>query len=759
MQGIILCGGRGKRLEPMTSERPVSLLRLLGKEVIKYNIEYLKKNNVDQITLAVGYGAEQIRRYCDIIDCKDIKLDISYCNKNGTASAILYAANKNQENIIVYDGNCICDFPLDEMIDFHISNNSLCTALLNDYDDSYNKLCVCADEENRITSITKEPSRCTCGCDYCLAGVYIINKRIFEQCSFSENDDFNFDTLLKLCKEGNDLYGFKNKGFCQKLLTIKDVLNCQEYLLDNSDNKNIKSYNGVSLKDNVYIGKNVVIESGTIIGSNTVIDDNSVVRSKSIISNSYIGRNTVVSCGCEIYDSFICDSCYLDSAVKCYDFTTVGDRTCIGAESILRKRAVIPTDKVLGNNSYVCGSLNAQTTSYECIDDEGIFTLSQNILGDALKFGMAVASSSDEKLLVVIGYSENKNAEMISNAVKYGILTAGSDVICIGKAICSQVIYSTNRLNSKIGIFVDSGEHCKIKIFSKNGLPIKRNYEVAVERTFLNNSMRFLNSNMWGNEFFSDAEHIMYKNHICGFLPEYLHGYCVQIKTASSVTAKLVDEIFHSRNDINGERLIFNINCCGDKCSLYSERTGNVSWDKLICICILIMFEEGKSVAVPYTFPSSADWLAENKNGILYRFYNSPVDDSDYKGRLTAESKDNLFLTDPLILISKILGYIVNKKILLKKILDEIPSIYTTQRLMVSKTKSSAVRKALSLNNAGLSEGLIFENQNSRAIIRNLKNEKGLIIFAESLKAEQASSICDEIEEKIKMYESRKSNL
>lgn len=754
MQAIILCGGRGKRLGSMTLERPVSLQKILGKEILKYNIEYLQKNNVDKITLAVGYRAEQIKQYCNTFNCKGIELDISSCNSNGSSSAVLYAFDKRQENIIVYEGNSICNVPLENMIEFHISNNSIFTALVTDLKDSYNEIGVCINDEHQITNVTKESSFSDGDCDHCLSGVYIINKKIFEYSSFSENYDLNYDALKELCQNTNKVYGYKSNGYSQKIITISDFLKCQANLLDEVFDNEIKNYNGVVIKNNVCIGKNVTIESGAIIGPNTVVDDNCVIKSKCAISNSYIADNTVISNGCDITDSVVCRCSRLDSCVKLSDFTVIGDRSYVGRESMLMKKADIPTDSVIKSNSHIMDSLIQKNISYDFIDDDGVFTLSDNVLCNSLKFGMAVGSSINIDSSVMIGFSENKTAEIIATAVKYGILTTGADVISVGKTSYSQMAFLTNKMNCQIGIFVDSEIHSKIEIFSKNGLPIKRDFEFAIENAFFSNSFRQLDSDMWGDSYFSDAGHIMYKKYLCDLLPSYLKGYCVQIKTTSLMTAKIVDEIFHDRNDINGERLVFNINCYNNKCSLYSDNIGYLSWDKLVCICIFIMFEKGYPVAVPFTFPSSADWLAENKNGILYRYYNSSVGDCDIKGRQTAECEHELFLNDPLILIAYILDYLIAEKSSLKKILNEIPNIYLTERFLLVKSKSSDIRKALSKGNTTLSEGIVFENQNARAIIRNLKNEKGLIIFAESMKSEQAASLCDDIEEQIKRYES-----
>ena len=86
----------------------------------------------------------------------------------------------------------------------------------------------------------------------------------------------------------------------------------------------------------------------------------------------------------------------------------------------------------------------------------------------------------------------------------------------------------------------------------------------------------------------------------------------MDIRTYDVKKAILADRLFHGRNDIDGERIIFNLSADGTKVSAYSEKTSYVMWEKLVAMYAGVCFEKGLAVALPENFPSIADATAED---------------------------------------------------------------------------------------------------------------------------------------------------
>lgn len=126
MQAVILCGGRGERLMPMTACTPAALLRILGKSVVAYTLDQLKKAGFKEATLALGYLGGQVIEEFESCEYKGMKLYFTSAEETGTAPAVAYAA-RNGEDILVCEANCVFDFDLNGIMDYHKAKKSEAT--------------------------------------------------------------------------------------------------------------------------------------------------------------------------------------------------------------------------------------------------------------------------------------------------------------------------------------------------------------------------------------------------------------------------------------------------------------------------------------------------------------------------------------------------------------------------------------------------------------------------------------------------------
>ena len=131
MKAVVLCGGRGERLMPMTDRRPAALLRLCGKEILLFTLEMLEKAGFEEAVLAVGYGSKQVERLLDEKYSGKIKLHMINTAGKSTVQAVRTAMCDETE-ILAVECNCICTHPLDEIIKVHLSHDTFCTALTYD---------------------------------------------------------------------------------------------------------------------------------------------------------------------------------------------------------------------------------------------------------------------------------------------------------------------------------------------------------------------------------------------------------------------------------------------------------------------------------------------------------------------------------------------------------------------------------------------------------------------------------------------------
>ena len=128
MKAIILAGGLGTRLRPLTDKTPKPLLPIKGTPIIEHAINNFKKHGIKDIILSIGYKAEKIKEYFG--DGSRIGVNISYCIEEeplGTGGAIKKAAEDIDETFIAINGDNLADFNWTEIIHAHKRNNAKLT--------------------------------------------------------------------------------------------------------------------------------------------------------------------------------------------------------------------------------------------------------------------------------------------------------------------------------------------------------------------------------------------------------------------------------------------------------------------------------------------------------------------------------------------------------------------------------------------------------------------------------------------------------
>lgn len=605
MKAVVLCGGRGERLMPMTDRRPAALLRLCGKEILLFTLEMLEKAGFEEAVLAVGYGSEQVERLLDEKYSGKIKLHMINTAGKSTVQAVRTAMCDETE-ILAVECNCICTHPLDEIIKVHLSHDTFCTAL------TY-------DTENKP------------------AGIYIVKRELFDSLNPEKPIDMTEDIIPEAVKSGEAVL-LDGKGYYKRITTPEAFLDCQRHMLYN-ENMSLKltenNFSGAAIGEPVYIGENVSVMSGSVIESGSVIDNNAVVKGGKV--NGYVGIGSVVSERCDINSAVVCRGAVLDC----------------------------------------------------------------------------------------------------------GICQAGVNVYSIGRAGISELSYAVNRFGGEFGILIGANISGHARLISAGGmLPdeklLDRIGSIADDRAY-----RSVGLSQTGCVTDFSAVREIYVAELEKILPDRFKGVNVDIRTYDVKKATLADRLFHGRNDIDGERIIFNLSADGTKVSAYSEKTSYVMWEKLVAMYAGVCFEKGLAVALPENFPSIADAAAEDHCGRLYRYENNADIAKD-----VAVSTHNMFAYDGLYLASAVTSYLSEQGITLQKALCDVPDAYTSSRF-VGITMSRENKEKIFSELGCSAEGEITMGK-THAVIRPLRDKKGITVFAESVSCEQAAAFCEDITSRIK---------
>ncbi len=172
---IILAGGLGTRLRPLTDATPKPLLPICGKAIVEHIILNLKKHNINNIILSIGYKADQIQQHFK--DGQQLGVNISYCIEDeplGTGGAIKQAATNLTEPFIVLNGDNLGDFDYTSMVQTHHTHNAKITIALYPVED-VTQYGIAKLDGNRLIQFIEKPKREEAPSNLNNAGAYIIN--------------------------------------------------------------------------------------------------------------------------------------------------------------------------------------------------------------------------------------------------------------------------------------------------------------------------------------------------------------------------------------------------------------------------------------------------------------------------------------------------------------------------------------------------------------------------------------------------------
>lgn len=179
MQAVIMAGGFGTRLRPLTNDLPKPMVPIIDKPIIKYIINNLKKYGITDIIVTLGYKPERIMDYLG--DGSKHGVRIRYSVEDiplGTAGGIKKVASMIDGSFVVISGDALTNIELDGMISHHMSHGKLITMAVKEMDDVSDFGVVRCEDDGTVTSFIEKPTH---SLDKLVnTGIYILEKRVFD---------------------------------------------------------------------------------------------------------------------------------------------------------------------------------------------------------------------------------------------------------------------------------------------------------------------------------------------------------------------------------------------------------------------------------------------------------------------------------------------------------------------------------------------------------------------------------------------------
>jgi NDP-sugar pyrophosphorylase family protein len=339
MKAIILVGGQGTRMRPLTDHLPKNIVPLCGTSFLTYQIEYLKKAGIKEIVFSIGYRPQDIKKVYG--NGRKLGVQIHYAVEKeplGTAGAV-----KNAEKfvkgspVVVLNGDILTDIPLKKMIGFHRKNKNIATLGLFRVEDPTAYGLVLLDSKARITQFLEKPTATEAVTDTINAGVYVFEPDVFNFIPAGVNYSAERGLFPGLLQAKQLFGGFVWKGYWQDIGTPRKYLTTQWDVL-----KGAFPVLGTYQKKpgRIYLGKGVKIAKGARVQGPALIGDGSIIRPGArIFPWSVIGKKCVIGRDATLSKTLLWDGVKIGDGVHLEE-TVLGRRCLVSAYSRVEKGSV-----------------------------------------------------------------------------------------------------------------------------------------------------------------------------------------------------------------------------------------------------------------------------------------------------------------------------------------------------------------------------------------------------------------------------------
>lgn len=329
MKALILAGGFGTRLRPLSCTRPKILFPIVNKPLLTWTFERLANNNFKEAILAVDHQTELHIKQHRTPKCG---LKVAYSRDPlrkplGTGGPIRKAEKLlgHDSPFLVLNGDIFADINYEEIVRVHESKNALATIALHEVADPSRYGVAELTKENQIKRFTEKPPQEHASSNLINAGVYSLSPEIFKYIPKERKVSLEREVFPKLAKTGK-LYGHVFDGLWRDVGKLEDYFKMNTLLLDSFSTAQKCVVEGrIGIRKPVAFDKNVSIGEESVIGPYAVLGRNVTVGNNVLIRNSVIFAGTVISDSSSINGAIIGENVVLGRNVRIAEGCVIGD--------------------------------------------------------------------------------------------------------------------------------------------------------------------------------------------------------------------------------------------------------------------------------------------------------------------------------------------------------------------------------------------------------------------------------------------------
>ncbi|MFC9331883.1 sugar phosphate nucleotidyltransferase [Kitasatospora sp. NPDC057015] len=448
MKAVVMAGGEGTRLRPMTSSMPKPLLPVANRPIMEHVLRLLKRHGLTDTVVTVQFLASLVKNYFG--DGEELGMQLTYANEEtplGTAGSVKNAEDAlKDDSFLVISGDALTDFDLSELIAFHRSKGALVTVCLTRVPNPLEFGITITDDEGRVERFLEKPTWGQVFSDTVNTGIYVMEPEVFDYVAAGESVDWSSDVFPQLLKEGKPVFGYVAEGYWEDVGTHESYQKAQADVLEGKVEVELDGFEispGVwvaegaevdpeaVLRGPLYIGDYAKVEAGVELREHTVLGSNVVVKRGAFLHKTVVHDNVYIGPQSNLRGCVIGKNTDVMRASRIEDGAVIGDECLIGEESIIAGNVRVYPFKTIEAGAVVNTSVIWESRGQEHLFGvrgvSGI--LNVEITPElAVRLAGAYATTLKKGATVTIARDHSRGARALKRAMISALQTSAIDV-------------------------------------------------------------------------------------------------------------------------------------------------------------------------------------------------------------------------------------------------------------------------------------------------------------------------------------------
>jgi mannose-1-phosphate guanylyltransferase / phosphomannomutase len=514
MRAVLMAGGSGTRLRPLTCDLPKPMVPILNRPIAEHLINLLKRYQITEILITLHYLPDVLRDYFQ--DGHDFGVQITYAVEEdkplGTAGCVKNVSELLNETFVVISGDSITDFDLQAAIDFHRAQQSKATIVLTRVPNPMDFGVVITDANGRIQRFLEKPSASEIFSDTINTGIYILEPEVLAYLQPNQEQDFSQDLFPLLLAKEEPLYGYVAKGYWCDVGHLDayreaqyDALLGKVHLEVDYPETSPKLYVGhntyidptVRLYPPLLIGSNCRIGSRAMLETGTVIGDNVTIGHDADLKRPIIWNGAVIGDESHLRACVIARGTRADRRTHVLEGAVVGALCTIGEEAQISPGVrVWPSKRIESGATVNLNLIWGNTAQRNLFGQRGVTGLANiDITPEfAVKLGAAYGSTLKPGSFIVVSRDQRNISRMVSRSLIAGLMSVGIHVQNLDATaipVARTVLPTLGVIGGiHVRIHPDRSDHLLIEFFDEKGIDIDKSRAKKVEGAFFKEDLR-----------------------------------------------------------------------------------------------------------------------------------------------------------------------------------------------------------------------------------------------------------------------------